>query len=113
MFKVSIAGTFNILLKLIESSRERWILAHTSHRSRLPFVRKCTYICMRIYVHSKKEEAPMVMAAADLDESFVRFFSSAGSDMHNESFALEGSCGPRADTRVGGKKRSRAAPVVA
>lgn len=68
---------------------------------------------MRIYVHSKKEEAPMVMAAADLDESFVRFFSSAGSDMHNESFALEGSCGPRADTRVGGKKRSRAAPVVA
>ncbi|KAF7401124.1 hypothetical protein HZH68_006944 [Vespula germanica] len=55
----------------------------------------------------------MVMAAADLDESFVRFFSSAGSDMHNESFALEGSCGPRADTRVGGKKRSRAAPVVA
>ncbi|KAF7398633.1 hypothetical protein HZH66_006530 [Vespula vulgaris] len=31
----------------------------------------------------------MVMAAADLDESFVRFFSSAGSDMHNESFALE------------------------
>nr|KAF7425343.1 hypothetical protein H0235_007781 [Vespula pensylvanica] len=42
----------------------------------------------------------MVMAAADLDESFVRFFLSAGSDMHNESFALEGSCGPRADTRI-------------
>ncbi|KAI4496043.1 hypothetical protein M0802_008083 [Mischocyttarus mexicanus] len=31
------------------------------------------------------------VAAANLDESFVRFFSSARSDMHNESFALEAS----------------------